>query len=478
MNESQRRDAVWNFGRNQSCSPTVCLLPRSEEEVLELLHRFRGQKIRARGSLHSWSRVAMTDEVSVDLSHLNDVKIVSEGDPPTAEVGAGATIRDILDQLNQYGLTLPSLGLITEQTLAGATSTATHGSGRHCLSHFIRKMRIATYDHNGDPHIREVTSPDELNAARCALGTMGLITSITVEVRPQYRIEEQLRKYPSLDAVIQAEEQYPIQQFYLLPWNWNYFAQHRRVTELPRGGGVFFYRLFWSIIMDRALHWTVIPLARWAPWSWTRAYYQWMLPFFVPRRWRVVDRSDRHLTMQHQLFRHIETEMFVTASDLAAMMSLTRWLLEWSAGKSQSEGEWQAAVESCGLRSDLLELRGKYHHHYPICIRKVLPDDGLISTTGGQTPGEQNEPWYAVSLISYAHPESRDGFFRFSRAMVRLSGHLFKARPHWGKSHDLKYEEIQRLYPRLDEFLTIRDAFDPTGAFRADWMPAEREATR
>lgn len=467
MNKSQRRETIWNFGRNQSCSPNASLLPRSEEDVLELLRQFRGHKIRARGSLHSWSRVAMTDDVSVDLSQLNFVKIAPNGDSACAEVGAGARIRDIIAQLNQYDLTLPSLGLITEQTIAGATSTATHGSGRHCLAHFIQKMRIATYDETGAAVIREVSSPEELNAARCALGTMGIITSITVDVRPQYRIEEQLRKYPTLDEVVDAEEQYPIQQFYLLPWNWNYFAQHRRVTELPRGGGVFFYRLFWSVVMDRALHWTVIPLCRWAPWSWTRAYFKWLLPFFVPRRWKVIDRSDRHLTMQHQLFRHIETEMFVRRSDLPQMMALTRWLIEWSAGLATSEGEWQEAVESCGVKSDLYELRGRYHHHYPICIRKVLPDDGYISMTGGE-----GEPWYAVSFISYAHPDCRDGFFRFSRALVRLTGHLFQARPHWGKWHDLNYEDFRQLYPRMDQFLKIRDEFDPTGAFRADWMPA------
>ena len=225
--------AITNFGANVTFTPRHHYQPRSEGEVLEILAKHRGQRIHAAGSLHSWSEAAKGDDVYVTLQHLNAVHVLHESEGPRAIIGGGCQIKRVLAQLDKQGLTLPSVGLISEQTIAGATATGTHGSGKHCLSQYLESVRIAHYDAAGEPTITEVTGGDDLAAARCSLGCLGIIVSVTVRPRPQYNVEEWLAVYPDLSSVLAQEADWPLQQFYYAPWLDYFLGQHRREVERP-----------------------------------------------------------------------------------------------------------------------------------------------------------------------------------------------------------------------------------------------------
>ena len=80
--------------------------------------------------------VTRSDDVLLDLQHLNDVKTAQRDGQVWATIGAGCQMKRVLSELErQAGATTPSIGLITEQAIAGAISTGTHGSGKHSLSH-------------------------------------------------------------------------------------------------------------------------------------------------------------------------------------------------------------------------------------------------------------------------------------------------------------------------------------------------------
>ena len=466
MPSCAKPQTIRNFGGNLAFSPEHHEVARDEAEVLQILQRHRHRQLRAHGSLHSWSQVAVCNEVSVDVSQLNWVQLNTETPNPTASVGAGCRIKQLLAELNLYGWTTPTLGLIKEQSLAGATATATHGSGRHCLSHYICQMRLATYDPAGNPVVLVVSSDEELRAACCALGSMGIVTEVTIPLRRQYWIEEHFREWNQLEDVIAAEDDYPLQQFFLIPWRWTYLVQHRRETQGSRSWHAPFYRAFWALGMDHGLHWAIIAIARWLPGRVGHYAFRHLLPRLVPRGWRVVDRSDRQLTMQHHLYRHIETELFVKASQLPQMLDVTQWLIQWCAGREPSGCEtWADAIAGCGMAPEFDQLRGCYQHHYPICIRKVLADRGLITMSGS----DDDEAWYAVSLISYASPAKRAGFLQFASAITRLAIHLFSARPHWGKHYPLAIP-LHDLYVNYPRFLEIRNRLDPTDAFLPAWI--------
>jgi hypothetical protein len=116
------------------------------------------------------------------------------------------------------------------------------------------------------------------------------------------------------------------------------------------------------------------------------------------------------------------------------------------------------------LWREIERLAGRYTQHYPICIRRVLPDDTLISMTAGM-----HEPYYAISFISYARPGERKSFFAFAEALCKSMATLFDGRPHWGKICPLSAEDVERLYPHGAQFRKICAAFDPNGTFTSPW---------
>lgn len=468
MPETFSTEPISNFGGNLHLKPASIFVPQNEGEVLEILARVRGRKIRTIGRLHSWSEASQTDDVLIDLRNLNEVRIQKRNDEPFATVGAGCQIKRLLAELErQADLTLPSLGLITEQTIAGATATGTHGSGKNSLSHYVEEVRVATYDaETGEPVIRVISDGDELRAARCSLGCLGVIVSVGFRPRPQYNIEEHFYKYKNLDDVLTAEDSFPLQQFFLVPWLWKYFAQHRREAPTSRSLRAGLYRAYFFCTFDIAFHLILLAMTRlFRSRSLIRFFYRFVMPLTVIRGWRVIDRSSDQLVMEHELFRHIEIEVFVTRSRLREALSFVEQLLRHAGGQADAiTAESRDRLASHELVETVESFQGGYTHHYPICVRSVLPDDTLISMASG---GEESH--YAISFISYARPDERKSFFAFAEVLCHTMSALFDARPHWGKVCPLTPTEAERLYPRLSEFRAICEAVDPDGVFRNDW---------
>jgi hypothetical protein len=375
-------ELVENFGRNVRFRPRIVAEPKSEDDVLRILDEHRGARLRAIGRMHSYSEAACCEDLLVDLRYLNSVRIERrENNGVWATIGAGCQVKRVLAELErQAGVTLPSVGLITEQAIAGAVSTGTHGSGKHSLSHYVAEVRVATYDAStGQAIIRTISDGPELRAARCSLGCLGIIVSVSFRARPQYCVEEHFQRYDTLAEVIAAERVFPLQQFYVMPWKWDFWVQHRRESPQPRSRLAWLYRLYFFLVMDVGLHLVILFLTklyrhRWA----TRFFFRRLLPIGVIRHWVVVDKSQDMLVMEHELFRHVEIEVFVTRPRLAAALDFVQELLRYFDGDPN--------VLSAATRENLKKLGllnstdvGAYTHRYPICVRRILPDDTLIS---------------------------------------------------------------------------------------------------
>ncbi len=452
---------VVNFGREVSFTPGHVYTPRTEAAVLAILDRHAGGTVRVIGARHSWNRGIQSDDALIDLRYFRTVEFHHETDGTVAvTVGGGRRIKDLLRTLHRKSnWTLPTIGLITEQSVAGAISTATHGSGRSSLSHFVEQIRVAAYDpetgratvytwNNGDP---------ELSASRCAVGCLGVVLSVRLRCRPQYDVAEVMQACETLDDVLAGESEFPIQQFYLVPHRWTYFA-HRRVAvpTQPRRWTATLYRAWWFLGIDVALHLLfklLVSVIRHPPL--TRWFFRRVLPMLVLRNVRVIDRAELSLVMEHELFQHREVELYVPACHLRAALAFVRATLDSFAGVEAD----LTPVTDQKLRDELLRHRGEFTHHYPICVRRVLSDDTLISPTAGAS-----EPWYAVSFISYAVPTGP--FLALAEFLSRSLAQLFGARPHWGKLFLLGPSEVAAAYPKLDEFRALCRRIDPQGVFR------------
>ena len=462
---------VSNFGRNVEFRPLATYSPTSEDELIEILNHHRGEEIRAVGRLHSWSRAPCTGGVMLDLKHLDSVEIDRSGDFPTAIVGAGCQLKQLVAQLDTLGLTLPSLGLIDEQTVAGATATGTHGSGKQSLSHFIEAAWVAHYDEDsGKAKITEIDSGPELRAARCSLGLMGIVVALKFRCRPSYNIEEFARAHDSLASALALEKDFPQQQFYLMPWSWQYLGHHRVETSSPRSWFASIYRAYCYGVVDVGLHVVIFVLAKLLKMAGPICFfYKWILPLTIVRGWKTVDSSNAMLVMEHELFRHVEIEIFVRRSELDRATQLLIDIIRIFGNRQPvNPKETRDSLEAVGRWDELEQTRGKYIHHYPICFRRIQSDDTLISMAS--PVDQQQEDWYAISLISYQWPSDRQGFFAFADFVGPTFAALFGGRCHWGKYNPLDQETTQRLYPAESEFRQVVKRFDPKGVFRNDWL--------
>jgi FAD/FMN-containing dehydrogenase len=463
--------SIKNFGQNVEFQPSYIYRPASGEDVLTILNRHKGESIRAIGTLHAWSPVAESDGVILQMDHMVSIEIEQQAGEVFATVGAGCKIKKLIEFLNVKQLTLPSLGLIDEQTVSGATATGTHGSGKHSLSHYIESAQIAHYDSStGEAKLTTVSDGTELRAARCSLGLLGIIVSLRFRCRKTYNIEEYAQLYDSLDPILEAEQAYPQQQFYLMPWSWSWLAHHRVETKSVRSDWALLYRAYCWGIIDVGLHVLLYALIKiFKSPKLIRLFYRKLVPLTLIRGWKVVDDSHEILTMEHELFRHIEIEIFVQKSRLKqATRFVTDVVCVFGAADPEFVDETKTRLEQIDRWQELQSARGCYVHHYPICCRRVLCDDTLISMACSGTAGE--EDWYAISLISLQWPDERQGFYRFADFIGTTTAQLFNARCHWGKYNPLDRKTNNRLYPMLAEFIEIKKRFDPDGIFGNQWL--------
>lgn len=455
-----------NFGGNVTWK-AKWYRPRSEQEVLEILDRHKHERVRAIGSLHSWSPVAAGSDVTLDMSQLDRVDLVTRGGDTFVRVGAGCKLHALLDQLHAKSeRTLPTLGVITQQSISGLTSTGTHGSGKQGVSHFITEVRAAAFDAAGKPAIIEYRDGDELRAARCALGRLGIILSIELPTVLKYNVEETVRRFDNVADALRLYENYPLTQFAVVPHSRKLIVwQRRQAPPGSKAGGlrVMFFRAFNFIGMDVFFHLMVkgsLLLGGAAVKTLMRT-----LPYLLIPNLPRVDASEHALTMKHHLFRHEEMELFVPESKVTEAFDLLRAAISMFAGTwATLPGPLERSLQEAGVHQELVQKRGSYVHHYPILFRRVLPEDTLISMTSTSA-----EPWFSISLFTYYAPDRRENYYALCSWLARAMHALFGARLHWGKHYPLGKAETARMYPQLGTFKSLAQRADPHGVFRNDF---------
>jgi FAD/FMN-containing dehydrogenase len=256
---------------------------------------------------------------------------------------------------------------------------------------------------------------------------------------------------------------FPLSQFVLVPYLWSYVVFQRREAGSERAmrpsAWRIIHRAYALIGVDVLLHLIVKLLVTVGRASWVRGFYRSLFMHLAWRNRTVIDRSERVLTLHHELFKHLELEMFVPASRLPDALALVRHAIaHFDGGDPAPDPAVEAALARIGMLDELRSRAGSYTHHYPIFCRRVLPDDALISMTAGAA-----EPSYTISLFCYHEP--RDAFYVLAEFVARALNHLYGACPHWGKYFPLDYADIDRKYPRLAAFRAICRRYDPRGTF-------------
>ena len=414
-----------NWAGDQTCNPATIIRPVTLEEVTEALMQAREQDltVRVAGAGHSFSDTVLTDGMLLSLERMNRVLEIDR-DSGLARVEAGISLRSLSERLDKEGLALPNLGDIDVQSLAGATATATHGTGIRLqnLSAGIVSIELAL----ADGSVIEVNEQDALTwrAARVSIGALGVITAMTLRTVPAFNLHAVDGSRPlievleNLDELTETNDHF---EFYNFPYSDLALTRaNNRVDGPPRPRS---RAKAWTddVLVVNYLLALVCRIGRRLPWAIPH------LNRLAPRLAGTSERVDRSY------------RIFCSRRDVRFTE------MEYALPRARAANAVHAVREI--VKRDELAVP------FPLEVRFVGADDAWLSPAYGR------ETCYVA--VHMFEGMAWDRYFRSVEAvMVELGG-----RPHWGKRHNLDSASLSTLYPEWESFASVRSRLDPHGRF-------------
>lgn len=422
-----RDEHVWrNWGRNQTCRPAAVELPSSELEVVEAVARASaaGQRVKVVGSGHSFTDIACTDGRMLSVDLLDRVVSVDEA-ATTVTVEAGMTIRRLNQELAERGLALENMGDIDRQTVAGAIATGTHGTGVRYggLPALVRGLEMVTA--SGEVlRCSQDEEPEIFHCARVGLGSLGVVTKVTLQCVPAFALHhvERPRRLDDvlddLDDAVAGNDHY---EFYWLPHtdSCSIIANNRTDESLRTKSAyktwraeVFFPNYFFGALVAAGK----------------------LVPSQIPRiagfvsstlgGTDLVNQSNRVFTSTRTL-RFAEMEYGIPREHAAEAVVAVR-----------------DAIEDEGLSVS-----------FPVEVRFLAADDVPLSMAYGR------ETCFVAVHLARGVPY--EPYFGAVEAVMNR----FDGRPHWGKLHFQTAATLATRYPEWERFRAVRTRLDPDGVF-------------
>jgi L-gulonolactone oxidase len=232
-----------NWARDQSCRPAAVARPQSLDELASAVvdARSRGWRVRAVGAGHSFSEIACTDGLHMSLDRLARVLDVDR-DSGRVRVEAGVSIGELSWRLDQHGLAMENLGDIDSQSIAGAISTATHGTGARLRNISAQVVELTLVLADGSTLVCSREGDDELfRAARVGLGALGVVADVTLQCVPAFTLRGVDAPAP-LDQTLDRFEQLALDnehfEFFVFPHSRVALTRaNNRTDEPPRPRG-------------------------------------------------------------------------------------------------------------------------------------------------------------------------------------------------------------------------------------------------
>ncbi|GGV04089.1 FAD-linked oxidoreductase [Streptomyces litmocidini] len=388
-----------------------------------------GLRVKTVGTGHSFTSIAATDGVLIRPGLLTGIRRIDR-EAMTVTVESGTPLKRLNVALAREGLSLTNMGDIMEQTVAGATSTGTHGTGRESASIAaqIRELELVTA--SGELlTCSEKENPEVFAAARIGLGALGVITAITFAVEPVFLLtarEEPMtfdRVTSEFDALHAENEHF---EFYWFPHtdNCNTKRNNRSAGPAAPPGRISGW------IEDELLSNGVFQLAC----SLGRA-----VPPVIPSIAQVSSRA-----LSARTYTDIPYKVF-TSPRRVRFLEMEYALPRGAAVAALRE--LKAMVERSPLKVS-----------FPVEVRTAPADDIALSTASGRETA-----YIAVHL--YRGTPHRAYFTAVERIMTAHGG-----RPHWGKVHTRDAAYLSEAYPRFAEFTALRDRLDPDRLFANDHL--------
>jgi FAD-linked oxidoreductase len=424
-----RGPRVWtNWARTERVRPVRVERPASIVEVQRLVRAAAGAglPIKAVGAGHSFTGIAVAPGVLLELDALSGVVRVDR-ERRRVTLLAGTRLHDVPRLLEPYGLAMPNLGDIDRQSIAGAISTGTHGTGSALGGIATQVVGVVMVTADG-----ELLTADEqqetalLPALALGLGALGILVEVTLQCVPAFVLHAVERPEP-LDGLLSE--------------------------LLARAAAVDHFEFYWFPHTGTALTKTNVRLPGDAAVRPLRPVERWVddtllangvyrvlcnvgavAPAVVPRVNRLADRlvGDREFVDRStavfttsRTVRFVEMEYAVPLEQLPTAFARVRALIE--------ERGWRIS--------------------FPIEVRVAASDELWLSTASGRATGY-------VAVHRFFREDPGEYFRTVEAIMTELGG-----RPHWGKLHARDASSLRGVYPHFDDFADLRDRLDPGRVF-------------
>ncbi|HEU5141713.1 MAG TPA: D-arabinono-1,4-lactone oxidase [Solirubrobacterales bacterium] len=422
-------DRWGNWAGDQECHPARLVSPRDREELAAVITDAAEAKrtVSVLGAGHSFTGTALTDDVAIDVAALSGL-IDADRSSCLVEVGAGTVLADLNRELSRLGLAMENLGDVDRQTIAGAISTGTHGTGARLRNISAQVEAIELVTGTGELRRLDRSQPELLRAARVGVGSLGAISSVTLRCVPAFtleRVDAPLPREEVLDSFEERALAHDHFELFTFPYSDSALVLERnRVDGPPRPRG----RLAGTLNDVVLENWALGALAATGK-SFPRAIPPLSrLAGRLASGGRTIDRSDRVFASERRV-RFTEMEYGVPREHGPEAVRRT---IEW-------------------VRAN------RYPVFFPIEVRVAAGDDALLS------PSYERETAY-IAVHQYRGMEWRPYFEAVEGIMREYGG-----RPHWGKRHFQTAATLAPLYPEWERFQVVRNELDPNRVFTNEY---------
>lgn len=397
-----------NWVGNQSCITRYTGAPTNDDQLSDMVRAAtaEGLNVRCAGSGHSFTPVVGTSGLLLSLSQMKGVKNIDR-EKRRVTAAAGTTINELGQVLKQNGLSMVNQGDIDSQALAGAFTTGTHGTGATLgnLASSIVGMKMVQPD--GSVLNVDETTPDLLRASRVSIGTLGVISEITLQLMDSYNLHEKLWR-EDFDACMEMHD--------------DLTAKHRHFS--------FF----------------------WCPTERSRNCYCLPDTAATSKSGRTTDVCEmKIMDITEEAPMESEFEKIAYSSEIYPIEYVPNF------------HELEYAVPVAHAKEAVKEVRRLMLEKHPDAIYPIE-----YRFTAGD--GAWMSPFFEQDSVTISvSGEPGKDYWQYLRDVDGIL-RRYKSRPHWGKLHFLTGDDVTALYPKAEEFRILRRNLDPEGYFLNDHL--------
>ena len=431
MGRNSQQTTRWsNWAGNQQTGTVLLSKPQTESELQQVVQSAQadGRRVKAVGSGHSFTAIAVSEEVLVDLSDYDEIVAIDKMNQ-TVTVQSGIQLSKLNQALYENSLAMQNLGDIAYQTIAGAISTSTHGTGAKFtgIANQVVALRIVLADSSIVECSANVNA-DLFSCARVGLGALGLISTVTLKVVPAFNlavIEEPMRVddvLQNLDLHVDSNDHF---EFFWVPHTGWALTKRNNRNNLPIEPMSKMSHWYSKTLMENYAFGAVCMLGK-------------ARPSLIPKLAKALPSSGRneYSDASHKVF--------------ASKRIIKFYEMEYAIPR-------EACAEALNRVRRMVTDSG-FFLNFPVEVRFTAPDEIPLSTASNR-----ESAYIAVHIYKGMNYVP---YFKEVESIMNS----YQGRPHWGKLHFQSAATLASRYPQWDVFQAVRNQVDPQRMFSNQYL--------